>query len=336
MRAGSASSCASLRSISASAAGASRNPERVAVRLHLVVRSAGLDARRVILGVPASDGVSILLVDEEPLLALVVLEGTPAGVIGAAPCIAAAAARAHDREATTDLLAIEAELQLSVANRRGGVGRFGLRLERAPIPHDDVARTVLARRDDALEVEVLEGMVLDMDRHPPLIRIEARATRHCPADQHAVDLQPHVVVQARRAMALDDESATGRCRLRGAGGSAPAGATIKRTVGFGRLLEVPFAAIFLEGHRRSVWRAPASDAKRRARNGRGGARSDAQADLRFRAGRVSASSSFVAALRDGRLRRLRRLRGLGLLGGLGIGDGHRIAAGRRTAPPSRR
>ena len=42
-----------------------------AVLLDLVVRSAGLDALRVVLGVPARDGAVVLLVDQQPWLAAV-------------------------------------------------------------------------------------------------------------------------------------------------------------------------------------------------------------------------------------------------------------------------
>ncbi len=65
------------------------DPVRVAVGLDLVVRPAGLDARRVVLGVPAVDRRLVALVDEQPLLALVGLEGA-----GPRP----ASRGAHDRE----------------------------------------------------------------------------------------------------------------------------------------------------------------------------------------------------------------------------------------------
>jgi hypothetical protein len=51
-------------------------------------------------------------------------------------------------------------------------------------------------------------MVLDVDRHPALAWIERRPARHRPTDEDAVDLEAKVVVEARRAVALNDEAAT--------------------------------------------------------------------------------------------------------------------------------
>src|SRR5207245_2413721 len=64
----------------------------------------------------------------------------------------------------------------------------------------------LALRDHAFEVEVLDGMVLDVDRLAAHARIERGPLRYRPAGQHTVDLQAEVVVQASSPMALDDEA----------------------------------------------------------------------------------------------------------------------------------
>ena len=90
------------------------------------------------------------------------------------------------------------------ASRVVGAGR----LPRAPVPDDHVAAAVLALGDDALEVEVLDRVVLDVHREPPRLRVERRPLRHRPAGQHAVDLEPEVVVQAAGPVALHDEPAT--------------------------------------------------------------------------------------------------------------------------------
>ena len=120
----------------------------------------------------------------------------------------------------------------SMARRGSRVGRLGL--PGAPVPDDHVAGAVLLRRDHALEIEVLDRVVLDVDGHPPDRRIERQALRDGPADEDAFDLEAEVVVEPRGAMALDDESPgrardDGRCRFRG-------------------LPEVAFAAVFVEGH----------------------------------------------------------------------------------------
>src|SRR5438445_9604784 len=104
----------------------------------------------MVLGVPAGNGVGVLLLDQEPLLA-VVLERRRPGTAGSST-------RPNDREAAANLLAVEDELQLAVLHRRLRVGRLRLGLPGPPVPDDDVARPVLGPRDHALEVEVLHRM----------------------------------------------------------------------------------------------------------------------------------------------------------------------------------
>ena len=58
----------------------------------------------------------------------------------------------------------------------------------------------------AFEVAVVERMVLDLDRQPLAVRIERRALGHRPRLEDAVELEPEIVVQARRVMPLDDEA----------------------------------------------------------------------------------------------------------------------------------
>ena len=178
------------------------DPQRVAVGLDVVVRSAGLDALRMVLGVPARDRGRAALGDEQPLIALVVLEGSGGGVVA----LATAAARPDDRPAAIELLAVELELELAVRDRRRGVDGRRLRLPGAPVPDDDVARAVLLRGDDALEVEVLDRMILDVDRHPAHGRVEGQALGHGPGHEDAGDLEAEVVMEPGGAVALDDET----------------------------------------------------------------------------------------------------------------------------------
>ena len=114
-------------------------------------------------------------------------------------------------------------LSSPLRRRRGGAGRTGRcsfspsRLEvevagldrlrspsrrlgerpRAPVPHDHVAAAVLAARDHALEVEVVERMVLDVHGQALHVGVERRALRHGPA--HA----------ARRRLRAGGRSAAG-------------------------------------------------------------------------------------------------------------------------------
>ncbi len=156
---------------------------------HLVVRPSRLDRPGVLLRVPSEQGVLVVLVQEQPLfLARPVLvppdEDEPAG----------------------QLLALEVDVELALLDGgdRLGVGRAGGR-PRPPVPHDDVAAAVLALGDDALEVEVLDGVVFHVDGQLPGFGVERRALGDGPAGEHPVDLQPEVVVQPGGPVALDDE-----------------------------------------------------------------------------------------------------------------------------------
>ncbi len=200
---GSGASTAPVRSISAAAAGAW--PIQIASRSALT--SSLVRPVLTLCGWSSASQPStarrVALVDEQPLVALVVLEGAGRGVVALAP----AAAGPDDREAAVELLAVEHELELAVRDRGRGVERRRLRLPGAPVPDDDVAGAVLLRRDDALEVEVLDRVVLDVDGHPADVGVEGQALGDRPGDEDALDLEAEVVVEPGRPMALDDEAA---------------------------------------------------------------------------------------------------------------------------------
>ncbi len=103
---------------------------------------------------------------------------------------------------------------------------------------------VLLRRDDALEAAVLERMVLDVQREPPLARVEARALGHGPGEQHAVQFEAEIVVQGTRGMLLDDELEPGR--------ATPAEAPTRLR----RCAEISLPAVGLESHLEGVKRSP--------------------------------------------------------------------------------
>ena len=73
------------------------------------------------------------------------------------------------------------------------------------IPDLDRAGAVLPGGDLALERRVVERVVLDVDGEVPLAGLERDALRHGPARERAVALEPEVVVEASRVVALDDE-----------------------------------------------------------------------------------------------------------------------------------
>ena len=78
-------------------------------------------------------------------------------------------------------------------------------LVRSAVPDLHRAGAVLARRDLALEVAVLERMVLHVHREVALSAPERDSLRHSPARERAVPLEPEVVVEATRVMPLDHE-----------------------------------------------------------------------------------------------------------------------------------
>src|SRR5918993_59739 len=121
---------------------------------------------------------------------------------------------AHEDEAAPQALAVEVEVELALGD---GLGRVGLLRRRPPppVPDDDVPAAVLALRDHALELDVLDRVVLDVDRLPAHAGVEGGALGHGPAGQHAVDLEPEVVVQPGGPVALDDEAPA---RVRPGGG----------------------------------------------------------------------------------------------------------------------
>src|SRR5262249_883998 len=97
-------------------------------------------------------------------------------------------------------------------------------LVRAAIPDLDRAGAVLALWDLALEVRVVERMVLDVDGKMPLAALERNALRDSPARKGAAPLEAEVVMQPPSGVPLDDEdglpAAAARERLRRALGIA--------------------------------------------------------------------------------------------------------------------
>ena len=80
----------------------------------------------------------------------------------------------------------------------------------AAVPDDDGARAVVVGRDDALEVDVVDGVVLDVHREALVGGVRRRPLRHGPRLQHAVELEPEVVVSAARGVLLHDEPLAAR------------------------------------------------------------------------------------------------------------------------------
>ena len=73
------------------------------------------------------------------------------------------------------------------------------------VPHDHGTGPV-ALADHALEVGVVERVVLHLDREALLARVGRGSLRHRPRAQRPVDLEPEVVVEPRGVVLLDHEA----------------------------------------------------------------------------------------------------------------------------------
>ena len=112
---------------------------------------------------------------------------------------------AHQNPAAVQPLALQRELEFAVRERLLGV-RAALRLPIAAVPQLNRSAAILALRDRALEVAIVERMVLDLDREALIVRIERGTPRHRPGLEHAVEFETEVVVKARRVVLLNDKT----------------------------------------------------------------------------------------------------------------------------------
>src|SRR5580765_4426319 len=118
--------------------------------------------------------------------------------------VAALAAHARERPASAQLEAEQLELELAPLDLLAR--RLGLQeLEAAGVPHDRRAGAIVPLGNEPLEVGVLDGMVFDVHGEALLVGTHRRALGHGPALQHAVDLEPQIVVEPARRVLVDDE-----------------------------------------------------------------------------------------------------------------------------------
>ena len=83
-----------------------------------------------------------------------------------------------------------------------------LRLVAAAIPDAHAPAAVLAPRDVAFELEVLEGVILGVDGQVVALRVDWDATRDGPRQQHTVVFEAEVPVHAPGVVLLDHEPPT--------------------------------------------------------------------------------------------------------------------------------
>ena len=106
------------------------------------------------------------------------------------------------------LLPVELELEVALGQLlvRVAVGRPA-----AAIPDDDAAGAVLALGDAALELGVVERVVLDVHGEALVVGRQARAPGDGPALQHAIELEAQIVMQPARGVLVHDEQIARSC-----------------------------------------------------------------------------------------------------------------------------
>ncbi len=126
----------------------------------------------------------------------------------------------HQHPAAVQPLAVQRELQ--VALRQALLRRHALRRPVAAVPQLHRAAAVLALGDGALEVAVVERVVLDLHGQALVVRVERGAAGHRPGLEHAVEFEPQVVMQPGGVVLLDDEAQ----RVGGRDAASPLGSAV--------------------------------------------------------------------------------------------------------------
>ena len=141
--------------------------------------------------------VLVPVLDEEPVT------GAAAGAYEGPRAAHLASLQREGELAGLQLLAHPPVGLVAVAERQDAllIGRIG-----PCVPDDHLARAIAAGRDYSLEVSVVQRVVLDHGGESLLARVEGRPLWGRPRLEHAVDLQPDVVVEAGRCVLLHHES----------------------------------------------------------------------------------------------------------------------------------
>ena len=127
-----------------------------------------------------------------------------------------------------EFFALEGEIQLALRIAALGV----LTVPVAAVPDHDGASAILALRNGAFEVAIVQRMILDLNCEPLVMRIERGSLGDGPGFEDAVQFESQVVVQVRCRMLLNHEAEIFR-RL-----------DLRISAGFGRLREVAFGSVF--------------------------------------------------------------------------------------------
>ena len=109
---------------------------------------------------------------------------------------------AHQHKAAVQLVAMQREFQVAFPESLLGIVGFPI----AAVPELHGAAAILALRNGAFEIAVVERMVFHFHRQPLVARIERGPPGDRPGFEDAIELEPEIVMQARRIMLLDHET----------------------------------------------------------------------------------------------------------------------------------
>src|SRR5690606_27837562 len=122
---------------------------------------------------------------------------------------------ADEQPAAAELFAGEDDGEPAVFDRFGGIAFENF--IQAAIPQHDGAGTVVALRNVALEIPIVERMVLDADREVFVARLFRKPFRNRPRGEGAFDFEPEIIMEAAGAMFLNDKPPLCGCPVRASG-----------------------------------------------------------------------------------------------------------------------
>ena len=123
------------------------------------------------------------------------LDQQPVGAFAAA----AVMAHAHEHPTAMQLFTVQREFQIALLVSAFRIVGFPI----AAIPELHGAAAILALWNGAFEIAIVQRMIFHLHRQPLVMRIERGTLRHCPGFEDSVELQPQIVMQARRGVFLD-------------------------------------------------------------------------------------------------------------------------------------
>ena len=156
-----------------------------------IVRPDAIDRSSARIAAPSRfDGKIVAVLDQQPVRTF-----------------AAVAVMLHSHQHPTAVQPFAFKIEFEIATGKSLLRRGpAFWLPVAPIPKLDRAAAVLALRNRAFKVAIVQRMILDLDRQPLVLRAKGRPFRHRPGPEHPVEFEAEVIVQACRVMPLDDKT----------------------------------------------------------------------------------------------------------------------------------